>query len=88
MASRTESGARFQIFWTIAFSSLLHVSMDPSILIRRDVRITANRVAVKVTVPSGFNGMFIATKRCNTHTQCGVYACGLDWGGGERGYKK
>ena len=42
--------------------------MEPSILIRRDVRITANRVAVKVTVPSGLRGMFMATNRC-------VYIC-------------
>jgi hypothetical protein len=25
---------------------------------------TANSVAVKLTVPSGFSGMFIATRRC------------------------
>jgi hypothetical protein len=42
--------------------------MDPSILILSDVRITANNVAVNVTVPSGLSGMFIATKRCNNHT--------------------
>ena len=48
----------------MALSSELAESMDPSILIRREVRMTANSVAVKVTVPSGFRGMFIATKRC------------------------
>lgn len=57
------SGARFQILWTIALSSLLHTSMGPSILILKEVRITAKRVAVNVTVPSAFKGMFIATKR-------------------------
>jgi hypothetical protein len=35
-------------------------------LILREVRMTANKVAVKVTVPSGLSGMFMATKRCNT----------------------
>ena len=61
-ASRTFCGVRFQIFWTITFSSRLHVSMQaPSIFIRSDVRITAKSVAVNVTVPSGFNGIFIAT---------------------------
>ena len=39
--------------------------MDPSIFILSDVRMTANRVAVNVTVPSGFNGMFMATNLCN-----------------------
>jgi hypothetical protein len=34
-------------------------------LIRNDVRMTANSVAVKVTVPSGLSGMFMATNRCN-----------------------
>ena len=47
----------------MAFNSVLQESMEPSILIRRDVRITANRVAVKVTVPSGLRGMFMATNR-------------------------
>ena len=61
--SRTSWGVLFQIFWTMAFNSVLQESMEPSILIRRDVRITANRVAVKVTVPSGLRGMFMATNR-------------------------
>lgn len=39
--------------------------MGPSILIRKLVRIKANKVAVNVTVPSAFNGMFIATNLCN-----------------------
>jgi hypothetical protein len=68
IASRTLSGTLFQIFWTMAFSSRLHVSMGPSILILRDVLMTAKRVAVKVTVPSGFNGMFMATNRCKIVT--------------------
>ena len=38
--------------------------MGPSILMRNEVRINANSVAVNVTVPSAFKGMFIATKRC------------------------
>ena len=62
MQSNTFCGVRFQIFSTIVFSSRLHVSMHaPSIFIRSDVRITAKSVAVNVTVPSGFNGIFMAT---------------------------
>jgi len=69
IASRTLSGTRFQIFWTMDFSSRLQVSMGPSILILREVLMTAKRVAVKVTVPSGFSGMFMATNRCNSQAQ-------------------
>ena len=75
MASRTLSGTRFQIFWTMAFSSRLQVSMGPSILILREVRMTAKRVAVKVTVPSGLRGMFMATNRCKIVT---MHKSGLD----------
>ena len=46
--------------------------MDPSIFIRKDVRITAKRVAVKVTVPSGLRGMFIATNLCNSFRIIGL----------------
>ena len=43
--------------------------MGPSILMRNEVRINANSVAVNVTVPSAFKGMFIATKRCMQKVQ-------------------
>jgi len=36
----------------------------PSVLILRAVLTRANRVALKVTVPSLFRGMFIATSLC------------------------
>jgi len=36
----------------------------PSVLILRAVLTRANRVALKVTVPSLFSGMFIATSLC------------------------
>ncbi len=60
----TLCGVRFQMRSTICFSSSLAVSIEPSILMRSEVRMTANRVAVKLTVPSGFRGMFMATMRC------------------------
>ena len=63
--SRIFWGVRFHTFITMALSSALLDSIEPSILIRRDVRIRAKRVAVKVTVPSAFRGIFIATNRWN-----------------------
>lgn len=44
---------------------------SPSVLILRAVRTRANRVALNMTVPSLFRGMFIATRRCN-HMQKSV----------------
>lgn len=38
--------------------------LPPSVLIFRDVRTKANRVALKVTVPSGYSGTFIDTSLC------------------------
>ena len=69
MASRTPCGVRFHTLHTMVFSSRLHSSMGPSILMRNEVRINANSVAVNVTVPSAFKGMFIATKRCMQKVQ-------------------
>ena len=63
--SRIFWGVRFHTFITMALSSALLDSIEPSIFIRRDVRIRAKRVAVKVTVPSAFRGIFIATNRWN-----------------------
>ena len=37
----------------------------PSVLIRSDVLTSANKVALNMTVPSLFRGMFIDTRRCN-----------------------
>ncbi len=59
----TALGVLFQMRITMALSSSLAASMLPSILMRSEVRMTAKRVAVKLTVPSGFNGMFMATRR-------------------------
>ena len=41
----------------------LEIILYQRIFIRSEVRIKAKSVAVKVTVPSAFNGMFIATNR-------------------------
>lgn len=38
--------------------------VQPSVLIFREVRTSAKRVALKVTVPSGCSGTFIATSLC------------------------
>ena len=65
IASRTPCGVRFHTFITMAFNSRLHSSIGPSILMRNEVRINAKSVAVNVTVPSAFNGMFMATNRWN-----------------------
>ena len=63
---------RFQTFITMAFNSRLEDSIEPSILMRSEVRIRANKVAVKVTVPSAFKGIFIATKRCKNPAKIAV----------------
>ena len=63
IGSSTEAGVPLHRLVIMAFSSRLAVSIGPSIFIRSDVRIKAKSVAVKVTVPSAFNGMFIATNR-------------------------
>lgn len=39
---------------------------SPSVLILRAVRTNANKVALNMTVPSLFSGMFMATRRCGT----------------------
>jgi len=54
----------FQILRIWCRSSSLASSMFPSVLIYREVRTRANRVALKFTLPSEFNGMFIDTSRC------------------------
>ena len=59
----TSLGVRFQTERTMALSSSLAASIGPSILMRSEVRMTAKSVAVNDTVPSGFRGMFIATRR-------------------------
>lgn len=38
--------------------------VKPSVLIFSEVRTRANRVALKVTVPSGCRGTFMATSLC------------------------
>ena len=43
-------------------SSLLS-SMFPSVIMFREVRTRANKVALKLTVPSGFSRMFMDTSR-------------------------
>ena len=48
---------------TMALSSSLALSIEPSILILSEVRMTAKSVAVNDTVPSGLSGMFMATRR-------------------------
>lgn len=57
----------FQIFLITALSSAFASSMFPSVLILSDVLTTANRVALKRTVPSLFNGMFIETSLWKTY---------------------
>lgn len=42
----------------------------PSVLILRAVLTSAKRVALKVTVPSLFRGMFMHTRRCKTTSNC------------------
>jgi hypothetical protein len=58
----------FQIFLMTALSSAFASSIFPSVLIRKDVRTTANNVALNKTVPSLFKGMFIDTSLCNNIT--------------------
>lgn len=53
----------FQILRIWCLSSSLASSMLPSVLMDRDVRTRANRVALKLTEPSEFSGMFIDTSR-------------------------
>ncbi len=60
----------FQIFLIIALSSSLHVSIGPVVLIWRFVLHRANRVALNMTVPSLFSGMFIDTSFLQA-TRCG-----------------
>jgi len=55
----------FQIFLMTALSSAFASSIFPSVLIRKDVRTTANNVALNKTVPSLFKGIFIDTSLCN-----------------------
>jgi hypothetical protein len=55
----------FQIFLMTALSSAFASSMFPSVLIRNEVRTTANNVALNKTVPSLFKGIFIDTSLCN-----------------------
>lgn len=45
--------------WTVS----LWTNQIPSVLILRAVRTRAKSVALKVTIPSAFRGMFIATRR-------------------------
>ena len=64
--SRSFCGVRFQIFLMTARNSSLAWSILPSVLIFNDVRINAKRVALNITVPSWFNGMFIETNFYST----------------------
>lgn len=59
--SRSFGLVLFQIFLITALNSALASSMLPSDLMCNEVRTTANNVALKSTVPSLFNGMFIDT---------------------------
>uniref|UniRef100_A0A1A9ZVP7 Secreted protein n=1 Tax=Glossina pallidipes TaxID=7398 RepID=A0A1A9ZVP7_GLOPL len=52
------------------FKAAFASSILPSVLMRNDVRTTANKVALKNTVPSEFNGIFIDTKRLQA-IRCG-----------------
>lgn len=58
---------RFQIFLMTARSSSLHVSIFPSTFIFSDVRTKANNVALNITVPSLFSGIFMLTRRWKTN---------------------
>lgn len=47
-------------------------SFVPSVLILRAVRTSAKRVALNITVPSLFRGMFMATSLCGKNNRHGV----------------
>jgi hypothetical protein len=66
--SRSLGLVLFQIFLMTALSSAFASSIFPSVLIRKDVRTTANNVALNRTVPSLFKGIFIDTNLCNDHS--------------------
>jgi len=59
--SRSFGLVLFQIFLITALNSAFASSMFPSDFMCNEVRTTANNVALKSTVPSLFNGMFIDT---------------------------
>lgn len=63
--SRSLGSVRFQILEIWCLSSSLASSILPSVLMDNEVRTSANRVALKLTDPSEFNGIFIETKRWN-----------------------
>ena len=67
--SRSLGLVRFQIFLMTARSSSLAWSMLPSVLILSEVRTRAKSVALNMTVPSLFRGMFMLTRRWNTRTR-------------------
>lgn len=54
----------FQIFLMTALNSSLAWSMFPSTFIFSEVRTRANSVALNITVPSLFKGMFMLTSLC------------------------
>ena len=56
---------RFQILRIWCLSSSFASSIFPSVLMDRDVRTRAKRVALKLTEPSELSGIFMDTKRWN-----------------------
>lgn len=57
-------GLMSAVEWGALCSACVRVFASPSVLILRAVLTRANSVALNITVPSLFSGMFIDTRRC------------------------
>ena len=77
--SRSLGLVRFQIFLITARSSSLAWSMLPSVLILREVRTSAKRVALNITVPSLFRGMFMLTRRWTENKATWATLLSCEW---------